>query len=193
MTGYHIEAVTGLYPHFVPIDINGRSFENTIINGHYNCNDLTSCLAGGNTLQPGAAIDVHENGTLTIKNHNSLSTNVIINIYNSGTMRFQKDIDGHNDPALVNDGTINLEGTTISIPVIIADGAIATFNGRGYIFLADGHLCTTNNGEFINGPDHTIEGYGGISGPITNNGIINAAGGTLSLSGEITNNEPFKP
>ena len=191
---YHIiKQVVGIKYNDHNFVIDNTILKNAILReGNYRCINSNGFWAGGNILQAGAIVNIQGTASVTIQNTNTINSYAAIKVNDTGTLYFKKD--GANDPILNNYGTINLAITpeTSSYAHMIADGAMASLNGSGYVLLAGGSVLTLNGGQFVNGSDHTIQGYGTIDGNLVNNGSIGAKDGTLSISGNIANNNKIQ-
>jgi hypothetical protein len=145
-------------------------------------------------------------GNLVYSNTGGLNNNGTINLANG----LQLQIAGSN---LSNDGTVNLGGGTITGAFQLINNSDGVVSGPGNItatFLNSGTLEVPNGitkaGSFTNngviemagaaanlGPGATItnsaiiEGFGKISDAITNNATIQPIGGTLNITGALTN------
>ena len=197
-----IDVVVGLErnnrPINLPIDPLNPLRDTKLEHGIYACvANSSSFLAGGNTLQPDAKVEVQMDSSLVLTNSNTIKDGAEININKFGSMYLRKD--GDVNPTINNEGTINLKSgwgthgwfTSLGAANLVADGATATLNGNGSVVFggeaASNYLCSANGGSWVNGIGHHIRGNGSISGPFYNFGEVIAENGTMNLSGEIIN------
>ncbi|MCP4689212.1 MAG: hypothetical protein GY859_14250, partial [Desulfobacterales bacterium] len=98
-------------------------------------------------------------------------------------------LDGATDPVFTNNGLIRIDASA-NPTHLIANNAEVRLTGTGILRLmnsANARLAAAGAGSFINDTDHTIEGSGQLLAPITNDGLILANAGDLSISGSVTN------
>ncbi len=146
--------------------------------------NITNSTVSGGTLASSSAgvIQITGSSTLTSLTNTSNALDILAgasvtangNIVDNGTIT-------------VNNGTVN------AVTSLTFTGG--TLSGNGTLFLNDNAnpVCAQLNGTLTQAAGHTIIGHGEINAALTNNGIVNAAGGNLTLqSNPMTNNNLFE-
>jgi hypothetical protein len=176
-------------------------------------NDSVLTVAAGQTITlNGAGLD--NEGTLTMTGGTLVLSTAAVNV-NRGNFNLSNAAPFQFGAApILNGGAFNLNGSLLSGSGGFTNGAGGTITGPGTIsapfsntggtmVVPDGALNVTNsfaNSGYIQlggfsadltggviANTGTIQGVGTVSSPVNNSGIIEAIGGTLALSGSVTN------
>ncbi|MEW6219686.1 MAG: hypothetical protein AB1634_09180 [Thermodesulfobacteriota bacterium] len=149
--------------------------------------------AGGGIQMANATVAVPDRlaGSLAVTSNSTLQgpalldTGSQLTVENSRAL-YLKDHAGA-APVVTNRATIAVDSTG-STTHLQANGAVATLTGNGEVAL-NGTNATLSavNGSFVNDTLHTIRGNGQITAPVENRGVIRAEGGTMTVTGAVTN------
>jgi hypothetical protein len=164
---------------------NGQNFTSYLVpkGGIVNLDGATLAAAVG-------AIGL-TSGTVNVTNNSTLIGNIITSsdiTINSGktldmsaaSVSIQRDTSAGNPfGSLTNNGTFVIGGATLD-NAVVSPAAAYSLSGSGVATLAGGKITSTGGGGFIS--TTTLDGYGSVTAPFTNNGKVIADGGTLSFT-----------
>lgn len=131
----------------------------------------------------GGTLESTSGGSITTNSAHSNATNRLAAVrFTSGTnYRSFANNQTYFEGPITNDGTIQVDGPAD----LNRDGVIQpAMQGSGKLVLNGGSATTGPGATFTNGSGHTIEGAGTLSGPVVNQGLIqaNRPGETLTLN-----------
>ncbi len=138
-------------------------------------------LVAGATIS-GGTLNTSSGGLIQVTNS---SVNTLANVTNNGTLNIVGSSGLNITGNLVDDGVITVNSNNSNFSTMTFSGG--TLSGTGTITLNGATTQAVLAGTLIQSSGHTIDGYGEITGALTNNATVNASVSAQTLT-LLTNN-----